>query len=169
MNRRGFLKSLAAAVAGVAAYEADPERLLWVPGAKTFFLPPAKPVELAPAIVSGDDVVPYIDALSGQGVDAFEDPFAWFKTPPADDICVDMTERSYTNAVGRGSTFNGISRVRVFDGHTLLAEHGGNVPDLALLRDKLHGIDARRARLGDHDRVADHARFLDTYFSIKEA
>jgi hypothetical protein len=58
--------------------------------------------------------------------------------------------------------------VRVFDGHTLLAEHGGNVPDLALLRDKLHTIDARRARLGDRDRVADHARFLDTYFSIKE-
>lgn len=42
MNRRAFLKTLAAAAAGAVAAEFDPERLLWVPGQKTFFLPPEK-------------------------------------------------------------------------------------------------------------------------------
>lgn len=37
MNRRGFLKALAAAAA--AASVLDPEQLLWVPGKKTFFIP----------------------------------------------------------------------------------------------------------------------------------
>lgn len=36
MNRRGFLGALATLAAG---HVLDPERLLWVPGAKTFFLP----------------------------------------------------------------------------------------------------------------------------------
>jgi hypothetical protein len=39
MNRRGFLQTLAAGLAGAAL---DPERLLWTPGAKTHFLPPPK-------------------------------------------------------------------------------------------------------------------------------
>lgn len=49
MNRRGFLKGLlGAAAAGVTAavMELDPERLLWVPGQKTFFLPDAPKVKL---------------------------------------------------------------------------------------------------------------------------
>jgi len=37
MNRRGFLGSLATLAAGLVL---DPERLLWVPGQKTIFLPP---------------------------------------------------------------------------------------------------------------------------------
>lgn len=40
MNRRAFLAG-AAAIAAAAVL--DPERLLWVPGAKTFFLPSPKP------------------------------------------------------------------------------------------------------------------------------
>lgn len=46
MNRRGFLKILGigvGATAGVALagnFGLDPEMLLWVPGTKTFFLPP---------------------------------------------------------------------------------------------------------------------------------
>lgn len=44
MNRRGFLGALLTATAGVAvssldAFGLDPERALWVPGQKTFFLP----------------------------------------------------------------------------------------------------------------------------------
>lgn len=37
MNRRAFLKTLAAAVAGATL---DPEKLLWIPGQKKIFLPP---------------------------------------------------------------------------------------------------------------------------------
>lgn len=36
MNRRAFLQTLAAGLTGAAL---DPERLLWVPGQKTIFLP----------------------------------------------------------------------------------------------------------------------------------
>jgi hypothetical protein len=36
MNRRGFLGAIAAAVAGAAL---DPERALWVPGAKLYSVP----------------------------------------------------------------------------------------------------------------------------------
>jgi len=43
MNRRGFLSSLAIAAAGLAL---DPEKLLWVPGKKTIFIPPAPPTLL---------------------------------------------------------------------------------------------------------------------------
>lgn len=46
MNRRGFLGSL---IAAASALTIDPERLLWIPGAKTIFLPPAiVPVEFLP-------------------------------------------------------------------------------------------------------------------------
>lgn len=39
-TRRGFLQTMLAAAVGTAATGTfDPERLLWVPGAKTFFLP----------------------------------------------------------------------------------------------------------------------------------
>lgn len=44
MNRRGFLKALGTAIAGVAVSQVlpeDPERRLWIPGEKTHFLPPA--------------------------------------------------------------------------------------------------------------------------------
>jgi len=42
-SRRGFLGTLlGGAAAAVAAQTFDPERLLWVPGAKTIFLPSQK-------------------------------------------------------------------------------------------------------------------------------
>jgi len=40
MTRRSLLRLLAMGVVGM---ELDVDRLLWVPGAKTFFLPPARP------------------------------------------------------------------------------------------------------------------------------
>lgn len=40
MHRRGFLSLLGSAAVGLAL---DPEQLLWRPGQKTIFLPPAKP------------------------------------------------------------------------------------------------------------------------------
>lgn len=45
MNRRGFLQLLGLAALGLAAAPVlalDPERRLWVPGAKTIFLPPVR-------------------------------------------------------------------------------------------------------------------------------
>lgn len=38
MDRRRFLESL---ILGASALAIDPERLLWTPGAKTIFIPPA--------------------------------------------------------------------------------------------------------------------------------
>lgn len=50
MIRRSFLRVLGLGAAAAAATplleQLDPERLLWVPGAKTFFLPPVEPVAL---------------------------------------------------------------------------------------------------------------------------
>lgn len=41
MNRRGFLRALLTGTVGlIAGAELDLDRLLWVPGAKTIFLPP---------------------------------------------------------------------------------------------------------------------------------
>ena len=40
LTRRGFLSALATAAAGLTL---DPERLLWVPGQRTFFLPSIEP------------------------------------------------------------------------------------------------------------------------------
>jgi hypothetical protein len=45
MQRRGFLAALGTLAAG---YALDPERLLWVPGAKTFFLPSIEGVRGCP-------------------------------------------------------------------------------------------------------------------------
>ena len=58
VSRRGFLAALAAAGAGALAAEVDVDRLLWVPGEKTFFLPPvvepwAVEIEVGPSFVSG--------------------------------------------------------------------------------------------------------------------
>jgi hypothetical protein len=44
MNRRGFLASLTGLLATASL---DPERLLWVPGAKTIFIPPVMAPELS--------------------------------------------------------------------------------------------------------------------------
>ncbi len=44
MDRRGFLRTLGlGATAVAAAHVLDPERALWVPGARTFFLPTPSP------------------------------------------------------------------------------------------------------------------------------
>jgi hypothetical protein len=50
MNRRSFLRLAGVAAAGFAL---DPERLLWVPGRKTFFLPPSKPIIPNPILLDG--------------------------------------------------------------------------------------------------------------------
>lgn len=45
VSRRGFIQAMAAAVAAASVLEVDdPERLLWRPGEKTIFLPPAKEI-----------------------------------------------------------------------------------------------------------------------------
>lgn len=43
MNRRGFLQL---ATAAAASFALDPERLLWIPGQRTFFLPSPRPFVL---------------------------------------------------------------------------------------------------------------------------
>jgi hypothetical protein len=46
MNRRGFLTAL------IGAATLDPERLLWVPGKKSIFIPPVRSLDLNRMIVS---------------------------------------------------------------------------------------------------------------------
>ncbi len=59
MNRRGFLSTLSGAAAALAF---DPERLLWVPGAKTIFVPAPKRI-IKPigvwngCLITADDIV----------------------------------------------------------------------------------------------------------------
>ena len=56
MNRRGFLSLFATGVAAAAgAHVLDPDQLLWIPGAKTFFLPSSQP------ILSGDETMALFD------------------------------------------------------------------------------------------------------------
>jgi len=49
LSRRLFLSGAAAAAAAAAAY--DPERALWVPGAKKFFVPAPRPERRTPDTV----------------------------------------------------------------------------------------------------------------------
>jgi hypothetical protein len=51
MNRRNFLTALGLGAAGLVL---DPERLLWVPGQKTIFLPPT--TILAPPAISLEEI-----------------------------------------------------------------------------------------------------------------
>ena len=53
MNRRSFLHRMTMGVAAAVAVAADldPEKLLWVPGARTIFLPPEK------RLVTGEEAV----------------------------------------------------------------------------------------------------------------
>lgn len=49
MNRRGFLRLLAT---GMVAQTVDIDRLLWVPGAKTIFLPPHRGLSIAQIVAT---------------------------------------------------------------------------------------------------------------------
>ena len=88
VSRRGFIQTLAASAAAAAAYEViDPERLLWVPGQKTIFMPPVKRFERADLIVSPNEYV---------------------------DFEIDMNEAMYASEVKKGATFEGFDRVSVY-------------------------------------------------------
>lgn len=60
MNRRAFFGLLGA---GAAGFVIDPERLLWRPGAKTFFLPSVRSAYWPPGLVTG----PVITAMAADG------------------------------------------------------------------------------------------------------
>lgn len=76
IDRRGFLRTLlSAGVGAVAGFTLDPERLLWVPGAKTIFLPPPPQVcrcglpithgsELTPAEFQRRFIEPAVKAMA---------------------------------------------------------------------------------------------------------
>lgn len=52
MNRRNFIHMLSAGAFGAMTLDVD--KLLWVPGKKTIFLPPVKPVLSLPGLSVGD-------------------------------------------------------------------------------------------------------------------
>lgn len=77
-SRRGFLGAIAAALV------LDPERALWVPGAKKIFLPPApRPVVLHPmfnvgdVVVFGDDTQRFVCIQAGDPVTGLGASFAF--------------------------------------------------------------------------------------------
>lgn len=97
MNRRGFLKALAAAAA--AASVLDPEQLLWVPGKKTFFIPASPrlantaetaaifrdmgtlpPNEVVEALVRGEQIIesPHRYTVAVSGGRAYSQPRQFF-------------------------------------------------------------------------------------------
>ena len=58
MNRRAFLSTLAATFgAGVISATLDSERLLWLPGQKTVFIPPPAKMFSADAAFTTDDLI----------------------------------------------------------------------------------------------------------------
>lgn len=66
MNRRLFIQTILGSVAAAAvASELDPERLLWVPGSKTIFLPAPKTVETAELIQQ--PTVAVLEEIAGSG------------------------------------------------------------------------------------------------------
>lgn len=72
MNRRAFLSTLGAALAGATL---DPERLLWRPGAKTIFLPSLK-VLRDPAIGISMRFIQHYDIQTDKAPQIF-DCFYW--------------------------------------------------------------------------------------------
>jgi hypothetical protein len=75
MNRRRFLQMLSAGAFGAMAL--DVEKLLWVPGAKTIFLPPPKPVLSFVGLVPGDiftiDGVYALNPITGEATKWLQD------------------------------------------------------------------------------------------------
>lgn len=88
MNRRDFLRRLVVGTVGATAsiaagLELDPERLLWVPGQKTFFLPPAP--SIADRVETafrqrGPHVLLTPDWLAREALKVLEDQIAFAKT-----------------------------------------------------------------------------------------
>jgi hypothetical protein len=98
MHRRTFLALGTAAFAGMTL---DPERLLWVPGATTFFLPPVRTVVGAAA----GDVDALLTALGGPmfvGVNPATRQ-ALFGTPGAfEGVTQHLSDEEYRLLVDRG-------------------------------------------------------------------
>lgn len=65
LNRRTFLRFLASGVAGtVASAELDIDRLLWVPGTKTFFIPDNPTLSMAQIVaVEWNRIMPTVASL----------------------------------------------------------------------------------------------------------
>jgi len=99
MNRRQFL---ALGTGLTAAMVLDPERLLWVPGARTFFLPPEKRVVEA-AIGDVEALIASIGGPLVAGIDARRAGLtSVFTTPdPASAVRL-LTDQEYALLVDRG-------------------------------------------------------------------
>jgi hypothetical protein len=96
LSRRGFLGLTAAAV---AAYALDPERLLWVPGAKTIFLPPTTVLA-----AEADDVECLIAGLGGPMFLPVRRGHVevWALTPDPSQLVRQLSDQEYRLLVDRG-------------------------------------------------------------------
>lgn len=76
MNRRGFLGGLAGLAAGMVL---DPEKLLWVKGAKTIFIPEAAPLQRIPVgVMVNSGRVVFADEFYATGAKVYHDGFGEF-------------------------------------------------------------------------------------------
>lgn len=99
ISRRAFLATLAAATAG--ALVLDPERLLWVPGEKTIFLPPEKRMVLAEAT----DIEALIASIGGPlvvGAPYRAGLTSVYMTPDPQAAVRMLTDQEYRLLIDRG-------------------------------------------------------------------
>ena len=141
MKRRSFLEwmglSAVVATAGIEALAAefDPERALWVPGSRTFFLPSPKP------LVSGEAAVQAFDAIKASSV----------ATRVVQTAAGRVELDDYWNLVtinGQGVTARDAARMRLMHYQPFAHE-----PNVATLRKEIDEVIAARVQAGWPDPV----------------
>jgi hypothetical protein len=98
LTRRKFL---ALGAAAATAMVLDPERLLWVPGARTFYLPPEKRV-VAAAIGDVEAVALGLGGPMFVGYDHARRTVAWGMPSSHEIVLSELSDQEYALVLDRG-------------------------------------------------------------------